>query len=146
MRIGRFLRNPAVVPEETIETALARTSRLVAGGHILAIQDTTSLRDDGKASKHQLHATIAVDADDGTVLGVVAADFSRHRSRQKIHCNKRPFAEKDSRRWLDATYEAAKLARAGPACVTVVADRECDIYDEFALAPGGDRAADPLPP
>jgi hypothetical protein len=135
MKIGRFLRNLSVTPEEMIETALARTCGLAPGRHILAIQDTTSLRDDGKSSNHQLHATIAVDADEGTLLGVVGASFLRNRDRKKVHCNKRPFAEKDSGRWLDATYEAAKLADAGAACVTVVADRECDIYDEFALRP-----------
>jgi hypothetical protein len=47
----------------------------------------------------------------------------------------RPFAEKESARWLEATQEAAKLATAGASCVTMVADRECDIYDEFALRP-----------
>lgn len=135
VRIGRFLRNLSVTPEEMIETALARTCGLVQGRHVLAIQDTTSLRDDGKSSNHQLHATIAVDADDGAVLGVVGASFLRNKGRQKIHCNKRAFAEKDSRRWLNATHEAAKLTDAGAACVTVVADRECDIYDEFALHP-----------
>jgi hypothetical protein len=136
VRIGRFLRNLSVTPEEMIETALARTCTLVQGRHVLAIQDTTSLRDDGKSSNHQLHATITVDADDGALLGVAGASFLRNKGRKKIHCNKRPFAEKDSRRWLDATHEAARLADAGAACVTVVADRECDIYDEFALRPG----------
>lgn len=135
VRIGRFLRNRAVMPEEMIETALARTCGLVGGRHVLAIQDTTSLRDDGQASNHQMHAMIAVDADDGTLLGVVGACFLRHRGRQAVHCNKRPFADKDSSRWLDATNEAAKLSRAGAACVTVIGDRECDIYDEIALRP-----------
>lgn len=135
VRIGRFLRNLSVTPEEMLETALARSCALVAGRHVLAIQDTTSLRDDGKHSNHQLHATIAVDAEDGTMLGVVAACFLRHEGAIAVHCNKRPFAEKDSHRWLAATEEAARLAAAGAACVTVVADRECDIYDEFALRP-----------
>ncbi len=42
--------------------------------------------------------TITVDADDGALLGVAGASFLRHKEREKIHCNKRPFAEKDSRR------------------------------------------------
>ncbi len=56
VRIGRFRRNLSVTPEEMIETALARTCTLAQGRHVLAIQDTTSLRDDGKSSNHQLHA------------------------------------------------------------------------------------------
>ncbi|MGP9814673.1 transposase, partial [Rhodopseudomonas sp. NSM] len=38
-------------------------------------------------------------------------------------------------RWLDATRAAAGLVAAGAACVTVIADREGDIYDEFACRP-----------
>jgi len=135
MKIRRFLHNPAVTPDEMIETALGHTLTLVAGRHILAIQDTTSLRNDGKQKGHYLHPTIAVDADDGTLFGVVAASFLLRTGKKKTHCNTRPFAQKESARWLEATCEAAKLAEAGARCVTVVADRECDIYDEFALRP-----------
>jgi hypothetical protein len=135
MKIRRFLHNPAVTADEMIETALGHTLTLVAGRHILAIQDTTSLRDDGKQKGHYLHPTIAVDADDGTVFGVVAASFLLRTGKKETHCNKRPFAQKESARWLEATCEATKLAAARARCVTVVADRECDIYDEFALCP-----------
>ena len=135
MKIRRFLHNPSVTPDEMIESALTHTCAQAAGRHILAIQDTTSLRDDGKQSGHYLHPMIAMDADDGTLFGVVAASFLLRAGKQKTHCNKRPFAEKESARWLEATREAAKLAAAGARCVTVVADRECDIYDEFALRP-----------
>jgi len=134
-RIGRFLHSLSVTPEEMTETAQARAGALVAGRHVLAIQDTTSLRDDGKASGHYLHATIAVDAENGSLLGLVGCSFLLRRGKQRVHCNKRAFATKESARWLEATREAAKLAAAGARCVTVVADRECDIYDEFALRP-----------
>src|SRR5258708_33335319 len=65
MRITRFLRNPRVTPAEMVQTAAARTAKLVAGRHILAIQDTTSLRDDGDQQSLVLHPTIALDAQDG---------------------------------------------------------------------------------
>ena len=48
---------------------------------------------------------------------------------------KRPFAEKESCRWLDATNTAASLVSAGAVCVTVIADQEGDIYEEFACRP-----------
>lgn len=134
-RIGRFLRNLSVTPEEMTETALARTGTSAAGRHVLAIQDTTSLRDDSKRTGRYLHATIAVDAGNGALLGLVGASYLLRRGKQKVRCNKRPFASKESARWLEATYEAAKLAPAGARCVTVVADREGDIYEEFALRP-----------
>ncbi len=47
----------------------------------------------------------------------------------------RTFEEKDSRRWLSGAESAASLTEAGAACVTVVEDREGDIYDCFAFKP-----------
>ena len=137
VRLGRFLRNPRVSVAEMVATASARTAGLVKGRHVLAIQDTTSLRDDGDQQSLQLHPTIAVDAQSGALLGLVHAAFLRRRGGQRAHCNNRPFAEKESRRWLDAAVEAAKLVEAGAACVTVVADREADIYEQFACRPLG---------
>jgi hypothetical protein len=38
VRLGRFLRNDRVTPEEIISVACARTAGLIHGRHILAIQ------------------------------------------------------------------------------------------------------------
>jgi len=136
VRFGRFLHCDAVTPGEMIATASAHTNGLVSGRHILAIQDTTALRDDGNQRSLNLHPTIAVDAEDGTLLGLVdAALLARDGSAKKVHCNKRPFEEKESRRWLDATRASAALLAAGARAVTVVGDREGDIYEDFALRP-----------
>lgn len=135
MRFTRFLRNVRVRPAEMVATARARTAGLVKGRHILAIQDTTTLRDDGKLHSLNLHPTIAIDAHDGGLLGLVEAVFLSRVGGKKRQSAKRPFAEKESRRWLDATKTAASLVAAGAACVTVVADREGDIYEEFACRP-----------
>ena len=78
---------------------------------------------------------IAVDAHDGGLIGLVDAVFLNHVGGQKHLCKKRPFAEKESSRWLDATNTAASLVASGAARVTVVADRESDIYEEFACRP-----------
>ena len=137
MRVTRFLRNDDVTPAKMIRTAMARTAARVGGCHILVIQDTTSLRDDGKKCSRNLHPSIAIDADTGTLLGLVHATFHTHAGGKKDLCGKRPFEEKESYRWLEATVEAAKLLVAGAVRVTVVADRECDIYDEFAHCPPG---------
>jgi len=135
IRFTRFLRNVRVRPDEMVATARERTAGLVKGRHILAIQDTTTLRDDGKQRSLNLHPTIAVDAHDGALLGLVEAVFLSHSGGKKRLCKKRPFAEKESRRWLDATKTAASLIGAGAACVTVIADQEGDIYEEFACRP-----------
>jgi hypothetical protein len=48
----------------------------------------------------------------------------------------RDFADKDSRRWwLTGAEAAAALSEAGAVCVTVVEDREGDIYECFAFKP-----------
>lgn len=120
---------------EMVATASAGTARLVKGRHVLAIQDTTSLRDDGAKRSLQLHPTIAVDAATGALLGLVHAEFLRRAGGKRAQCNNRPFAEKESRRWLDAAVEAAQLVGAGATCVTMVADCEGDIYEMFALRP-----------
>jgi hypothetical protein len=135
IRITRFLRNRRVKPEEMVTTARARTAGLVEGRHILAIQDTTTLRDDGNQRSLNLHPTIALDAHDGGLLGLVDAVFLSRVGGKKHLCAKRPFAEKESSRWLEATNTAAGLVASGAACVTVVADREGDIYEEFACRP-----------
>lgn len=66
------------------------------------------------------------------MLGLVHATFLRRTGGKRAQSKKRPFAEKESRRWLDAAFEAGKLAAAGAPCVTVIADREGDIYEMFA--------------
>ena len=137
LRFWRFLHNGRVTPDEMVETASAGTLERVRGRHVLAIQDTTSLRDASNTSKHSLHLhpLIAVDAADGSLLGLVHAAFLHRSGGQRETRKQRPVAEKESRRWLDATVHAASLAQAGATCVTVVADREGDIYEEFALRP-----------
>src|SRR5258708_8594594 len=135
VRFERFLHNPHVTPEEMIATAAEHTASLVQGLQVLATQDANTLREDGDQNSLNLHAMIAVDAGSGAMLGPVHAEFLRHEGGKRADCGKRPFEEKESFRWLTATREAARLIEAGAARVTVVADRECDIYDEFALRP-----------
>jgi len=134
MRITRFLRNPKVALGEMMSTALARTCAQVAGRHVLAIQDTSALRVDEKGLGLSFHTVLAVDANDGTVLGLVDNIFLTRQGGEKEKRRQRPFEEKDSRRWLSGAESASALA-AGAACVTVVEDREGDIYECFAHRP-----------
>jgi Transposase DDE domain len=137
IRITRFLRNRAVSIEEMIETASARTLTRVAGRHVLAIQDTTTVRADHQGRGIALHPVIAVEAIEGALLGLVDARlFVRGGGKAARHKDK-AFAEKESRRWLDGAGRAAELVASGAACVTVIADREGDIYEEFACKPAG---------
>jgi len=135
IRITRFLRNPAVSVAEMVETAAARTGARVAGRHVLAIQDTTTVRAAAEGRCVALHPVIALDAVDGTLLGLVDAQFFVREGGQRAQRKERDFAHKEGRRWLEGAERAAGLAAAGAARVTVVADREGDIFEDFAWAP-----------
>jgi hypothetical protein len=135
MRITRFLHDPRVTAREILNTASARTCSLASGRHVLAIQDTTSVRVDEKGVGLSVHPLIAVDAANGFVLGLVDLIFLDRRGAKRTPRKERDFEEKDSRRWLDGAESAVELRKAGAACVTVVEDREGDIYECFAFKP-----------
>ena len=135
MRITRFLHNPKVTLCEMISTARARTWARVAGRHVLAIQDTSALRVDEKGLGLSFHPVIAVDANEGAVLGLVDNFFLTRKGGERADRKERDFEVKDSRRWLSGAESASLLKEAGAACVTVIEDREGDIYECFAFKP-----------
>lgn len=136
MRIGRFLHNRRVTVAGMLETAFATTAAQVGGRHVLVIQDTTSVRVGADGFGLSVHPLLAAEAASGCVLGLVDAFFLDRRGGRGRR-TERDFADKDSRRWLDGAMSASRLAAAGAACVTVVEDREGDIYECFALKPAG---------
>lgn len=133
VRIARFLRNPSVTIEEMLAEAGRRTSERCQGRDVLVIQDTTVLRSQGGGGDY-LHAAIALDAEDGAILGAVDARFLSRQSGRKAERRSLPIEEKESFRWLETTDEAASVC-AGARRITVVSDREADIYEAFALRP-----------
>ncbi|MBV9330795.1 MAG: IS4 family transposase [Alphaproteobacteria bacterium] len=135
IRIWRFLHNRRVTTLEMRSTAAQRTCSQVFGRHVLAIQDTTSVRVDENGIGISVHPLIAADATSGFVLGLVDAFFLDRRDEERGSHKQRDFEDKDSRRWLDGAESASKLSAAGAVCVTVVEDREGDIYECFAFKP-----------
>ena len=135
IRLTRFLRNEAVTTEEMVETAGLRTAGCCVGRQVLAIQDTTVVRSKGGGGLY-LHPVLAVDAEDGAILGLVHAEFMSRDQGLKETRRERPVSEKESQRWLDGADKAAEVC-AGAAGVTVIADRESDIFSAFALRPDG---------
>src|SRR5215217_6411393 len=89
VRFGRFLANENVTVERLIDGWSEQTSVAARGRHVLAIQDTTEINfhtiperrrglgEIGKGNGHGvlLHAMLAVDAHDGTYLGLVAGQI-----------------------------------------------------------------------
>lgn len=137
MRITRFLRNRKVTAAAMMEAVLTRTCARVGGRHVLAIQDSSALQVDEQGIGVSLHPVLAVEAITGNVLGLAGNQFLTRKGGARTTRKQRAFADKDSRRWLTGADAASRLAEAGAACVTVVEDREGDIYECFAFKPAG---------
>lgn len=148
VRFGRFLANSKVTVARLIDGWGEQTRLAGEGRHVLAIQDTSEFnfkttkqrrRGLGEIGKGVgrgclLHAMVAVDAHDGSCLGLVAGRVWTRSGRVRVPHQKRPLSAKESERWL-STAEAAKTVLAAAAMVTVIADRESDIYVEWARIP-----------
>ena len=143
--VHRFLSSPYVSVDRIVETLAGRTARQCAGRRILAVQDTSEInfagRDkkrrgfgpggDGKTPGFFIHPVIAVDVESEAVVGLVDAEIWT-RSRQRVTSrHNRAIADKESARWLSGC-EAAAGVLSDAAGVTMVADREGDIYLLFA--------------
>ena len=116
-------------------TAAARTAGRCEGRDVLAIQDTTVVRSEGGGGLY-LHPVVVVDVDSGALLGLAHAGFLQRGEGEAATRRQRPVADKQSQRWLDGAAAAAQLCAAARQ-VTVVADREADIFAAFARRPAG---------
>jgi DDE family transposase len=146
---GRFFANEKVTAEKIVESWSDRTVSAVAGLHVLAVQDTSEIKFATKARRRRglgqcghgnaygvlVHVMMAVDADSGACLGLVSGKVWNRKSRVKTPLRKRALSDKESRRWVE-TAEQAGSVLAGAAMVTVVSDREGDIYPSWARLPG----------
>jgi Transposase DDE domain len=148
-RLRRFLANEKVTLDRLIESWSEQTGPAAGGRHVLAIQDTSEIsfrtrsghrRGLGEIGKGRgrgalLHGMLAVDADTGGCLGLVSGSVYTRTGRVAVPHGARALEDKESRRWIE-TAHAAKAVLTPAACVTVVADRESDIYAEWATLPG----------
>jgi hypothetical protein len=135
IRLTRFLRNEAVATGEMVAVAAARTAERCAGRRVLAIQDTTVVRSAGGGGLY-LHVVLAVDADEGAILGLAHAEFLLRGEGARARRRSRSVAQKESGRWLRGA-RAASHACAKAAQVISVSDREGDIFAAFADCPAG---------
>ena len=143
---GRFLDNEAVTTAEIFTAAGAETGKRSAGLSVLAIQDTTALSfprrsggglgpgGDGKVPGIFLHPVLVLEADSGVALGLAAgAVWTRAPGKVTPH-TERDIEDRESWRWIELG-QAAKTALGEAAHVMLMADRESDIYEEWALLP-----------
>ncbi|WP_298106512.1 IS4 family transposase [Bradyrhizobium sp.] len=149
IQFTRFLRNERVSVAEMASHAAARTANRVAGREIIVVQDTSELFLGGRRAKANgygpvgkgggvrgllLHAALAIDAGNDALLGLVDAQVW-NRDKGKVTARRsRVTASKESQRWLSASAKAGKALSAARS-ITVISDRESDIYEHFARRP-----------
>lgn len=150
VRFWRFLRHDEVSPEAIFGAAGERTGKLAAGRAVVVFQDMSDLVLGGAKRKRQgfgpvgkggsargvkLHAALAADAMTGDVLGLTGgAVWNRTGGKRVKARSKRAPEEKESQVWNDGAVAAGRVL-AEAASVTVVSDRESDIYVDYARRP-----------
>jgi hypothetical protein len=77
---------------------------------------------------------IGVDADDGAILGAIDGQFLQRDQGKRGTQRSRPIEDKESYRWLEGAERAAQVCAAASR-ITIIADRESDIYEVFTRRP-----------
>jgi Transposase DDE domain len=149
MQFTRFLRNDSVTVPEMAACAAERTAARVAGRHVVAVQDTSELVLRGRKARANgfgpvgkggatggllLHPVLTMDATTGAVIGLADFKVWNREGGQVGPRRERATADKESQRWIDGTARAGEVL-VGAAQITVVSDREGDIYEQFACCP-----------
>jgi Transposase DDE domain len=153
---GQFFANRKVTAAAIIDSWHQPSVEAVAGRHVLALQDTTALSfatggdaqsarggaarrglgplNQGNAHGLLAHVMLAVDADSGDCLGLLGGTVWNRPGLVSTAEHKRPLSERESRRWVE-TAEQARPRLDQAAQVTVVHDREGDLYPLWARVP-----------
>lgn len=153
---SRFFCNPRFQWTELASEMYAGCVDNCPNGHVLLIQDTCVLNYASKKGRfsetdpclgdlpgdtglgYMLHPGLAVNAKDGFPIGIAHLHmWCRPKNRirkEKKEERKLPIEEKESFRWLSTAQEGCRrLSKAD--WVTVISDRESDIYETFCRIP-----------
>jgi len=145
VRFNRFLGNAKVTAASVIESWSEGTTAAAEGRHILAIQDTSEINFATTAKRRRglgeighgnghgvlLHPMLAVDAENGSCLGLLSGQVWTRKGRRTVSHDLRDLPDKESQRWI-ATALAAKPLLTKAAMVTALGDRESDIFALYA--------------
>jgi hypothetical protein len=136
--------------DRIVETLAMRTAQSCEGRSVLVVQDTTEINLAGRDRKRRgfgpagngktlgffIHPVIAVDVESEAVLGLVDATIWTRAEAPAARRRSRTAGDKESARWLAGCASAA-ASLGGAARITMVADRESDLYPLFAGKPEG---------
>jgi hypothetical protein len=149
--LWRLFKNRKFSVDELLRHAGNKTAaRANACSHVLVIQDTCEVAfDDLDYPQRQdlgpinqsargilMHPALAIDADSKACLGILSADIWA-RPAEKLLGKKKgrpPIEERESLRWISVAQSARELLPK-TTVVTVIGDRESDIYEEYDRLP-----------
>jgi len=152
----RFFENEKVSSEALIKEAASRCKNATKGSDVLAIQDTSEInyqRHSGKLSREDkqlgpvgnntdigffIHPVFVLNAQDAFPAGF-SHIFMWNRLWDKETKYERkyrqlPIEEKESYRWIESSLKTKEIL-CDAASITIIADREADIYEEFVRIP-----------
>jgi hypothetical protein len=153
---SRFFNNDSVTSGAIIEESGERCRVAAKGKHVLAIPDTSEVNyqaHKGKLSRRDkelgpvgndkdigffIHPMLVLERDSGFPLGIASTyvwnRIWNKKTKEERDYKSLPIEEKESFRWIENA-EKTKEVLEEAASVTIVADRESDIYEEFVVVP-----------
>jgi hypothetical protein len=151
----RFLENENVSEQQLVLEMQQRCSTNTKGREVIAIQDSSSIGLSEKRNRLKeesgiglvgnkeglgflVHTTLVLDAQSETMLGFSAMQLW-HRKEDKANnttgkYKRQPIEEKESYKWIEASKQSKEVLSAAKS-ITIVEDREGDIYEQFCLIP-----------
>ena len=144
----RFVANDRVTISKMVVHQRGRVAAACTGRHVLVIQDTSEINYESQRGRKRglgtvgngrdiglfVHPLLAVDAERGHCLGLLDVQVWRRFKAKSKNYRKQPIEEKESYRWLKGA-QRAKATLGKAALVTVIDDREGDIYEKWARLP-----------
>lgn len=148
VRFRRFLTSEAVTVEEMVSHRSMFVGAAAGARHVLAIQDTSEINYQAQRGRKRrlgtvgngsdiglfVHPVLGVDAESEECLGLIDAQVWRRTKSKAENYKDLPIEDKESYRWLKGG-DQAKAVLAEAAMVTVIDDREADIYEKWDRLP-----------
>ena len=140
VRFGRLLRHCELCLSDMIQMGVEFSMSGTANRHVLLVQDSSEISfgftpfqsglsavGGGVELGFYVHPVIALDAKSHICLGLANVEVFKREDRE-IYRNREKFEHKQSYRWLSSVQKAKE--NCGPCeSITVISDREGDIYD-----------------
>ena len=153
----RFLDNENVTEPELIKACCERTGQLCKGKHVLVLSDTTEInlqRHIGRLEQDSgvglvgnnrdigffAHLGLVIDAEAYQALGFSSIQLwhrpETKESKEQRDYDNLPIEDKESYKWIGCGKDSKELLKDAES-ITVISDRESDIYEMFTDLPDG---------